>query len=199
MTTVRDEAARFDYSGEVRQNALARVLPPWWLLLLSGLAWVVAALIILRFDYTSVYAISLLFGFVAIAAGVAEIGVAFIATGGWKFLNAILAIVFIVAGVVALVSPGGTFVSLAAIFSFVLILAGAFDIIGALAASGTVRGWWLQLIGGIAELLLGFWAAGYYGRSTVLLIAWAAAFALIRGIRDITLAFRTRDVQHAIA
>ena len=46
-------------------------------------------------------------------------------------------------------------------------------------------------------MALGFWAAGYYGRSAVLLIAWVAAFALIRGVRDIVLAFRVREVQHA--
>jgi uncharacterized membrane protein HdeD (DUF308 family) len=58
--------------------------------------------------------------------------------------------------------------------------------------------WWLQLIGGIVELALGFWAAGYYGRSSVLLVAWVAAFAIIRGVRDIVLAFRVRESQHAV-
>ena len=59
--------------------------------------------------------------------------------------------------------------------------------------------WWLQLIGGIIELALGFWAAGYYGRSAVLLVAWVAAFAIVRGVRDIVLAFRVREIQHAPA
>ncbi len=46
-------------------------------------------------------------------------------------------------------------------------------------------------------MFLGFWAAGYYGRSAVLLIAWVAAFAIIRGVRDFVLAFRVRELQHA--
>jgi hypothetical protein len=53
--------------------------------------------------------------------------------------------------------------------------------------------WWVQLIGGIITLALGFWAAGYYGRSAVLLVAWIAAWAIIRGVRDIILAFRVRE------
>jgi uncharacterized membrane protein HdeD (DUF308 family) len=57
----------------------------------------------------------------------------------------------------------------------------------------------LQLVGGIIELALGFWAAGYYGRSAILLVAWVAAFALIRGVRDIVLAFRVREIQHGAA
>ena len=50
--------------------------------------------------------------------------------------------------------------------------------------------WWLQLVGGIIELVLGFWAAGFFGRSTTVLIAWVAAYAIIRGVRDIVLGFR---------
>jgi uncharacterized membrane protein HdeD (DUF308 family) len=154
-------------------------------------------LILLRFNYTSVHAISLLFGIVAIAAGVLEIGVIFIVRGWWKLLNAVLALAFIAAGVVALIHPGNTFQALAAVFSFFLIFAGTFDIIQSIAARKEIDIWWLQLIGGIIELFLGFWAAGYYGRSAVLLIAWVAAFTLIRGVRDLVLAFRVRELQHA--
>jgi uncharacterized membrane protein HdeD (DUF308 family) len=178
------------------RRLLAEVLPPWWLLLITGIGWMLVALIVLRFDYTSVSAISLLFGFVALAAGALEVAMIFLAAGWWKLLNAILAFVFIVAGVVAFVHPGDTFVSLAAVFSFVLIFAGSFDLIQAISARHEIDVWWVQLIGGIIELALGFWAAGYYGRSAVLLIAWVAAFTIIRGVRDIVLAFRVREIQH---
>lgn len=179
-----------------RQGLLARTLPPWWLLLITGVGWTVVALILLRFDYTSVHSISLLFGFVAIAAGVIEIGMIFIASGWWKLLNAILAFVYLAAGVIAFIHPGDTFLALAAIFSFFLIFAGTFDIIQSISARHEIEVWWLQLIGGLIEIALGFWAAGYYGRSSVLLIAWVAAFAIIRGVRDIVLAFRVRELQH---
>ena len=177
------------------QRLLASALPPWWLLLLTGVGWVLVSLILLRFDYTSVYAISLLFGFVAIAAGIAEIGITFIVGGWWKLLNAVLAIAYIAAGVVSFIHPGDTFVALAAVFSFVLVLAGVFDVMMAISARHEIEVWWLQLVGGIIELALGFWAAGYWGRSEILLVAWAAAFVLIRGVRDVLLAFRIREIQ----
>jgi uncharacterized membrane protein HdeD (DUF308 family) len=176
---------------------LGNTLPPWWLLLVTGIGWLLVGLILLRFNYTSVHAISLLFGFVAIAAGVMEVAMVFIAAGWWKLLNAVLALVFIAAGVVSFVHPGNTFAALAAVFSFLLVFAGTFDIILSIASRKEVDVWWLQLVGGIIEVLLGFWAAGYYGRSAVLLIAWVAAFAFIRGVRDIVLAFRVRELQHA--
>ena len=82
-------------------------------------------------------------------------------------------------------------------FSFFLIVAGTFDIIVSISTRHEIEVWWLQLVSGIIELVLGFWAAGYYGRSAVLLIAWVAVIAIIRGVRDIVLAFRVREVQHA--
>ena len=179
------------------ERQLGDVLPPWWLLLVTGIGWTIVGLILLRFNYTSVHAISLLFGFVAIAAGIMEVAMIFIAAGWWKLLNAVLALVFIAAGVVALIHPGDTFAALAAVFSFFLVIAGTFDIIQSIAARHEIEVWWLQLVGGIIEVVLGFWAAGYYGRSAVLLIAWVAAFAFVRGVRDIVLAFRVREVQHA--
>lgn len=188
--------AAASYEG-TDERQLAESLPPWWLLLITGLAWMLIGLILLRFNYTSVHAISLLFGFVGLAAGVMEIFMIFMASGWWKLLNAVLALAFLVAGVVSFVHPGDTFVALAAIFSFFLIFAGAFDIIQSIAARNEIGIWWLQLVGGIIEVALGFWAAGYYGRSAVLLIAWVAAFALIRGVRDFVFAFRVREVQHA--
>jgi uncharacterized membrane protein HdeD (DUF308 family) len=181
------------------QRTLGRVLPPWWFLLITGIAWMLVALIVLRFDYTSVRAISILFGIVAIAAGVLEIGVLILARGWWKVLHAVLVVVFIAAGIVAFIHPGNTFLALAAVFSFFLVFAGTFDIIVAISTRREIEVWWLQLVGGIIEVVLGFWAAGYYGRSSVLLVAWVAAIALIRGVRDIVLAFRVREVKHAAA
>ena len=179
------------------QRTLGRLLPPWWLYLILGIAWTVVALIVLRFDYTSVFSIALLFGFVALAAGVAEIAMMFLARGWWKLLYGVLAVVFIATGVISFIHPGDTFLALAAVISFFLVFAGTFDIITAISARHEVEVWWLQLIGGIIELALGFWAAGYYGRSAVLLVAWVAAFAIIRGVTNIVMAFRVREVQHA--
>jgi uncharacterized membrane protein HdeD (DUF308 family) len=164
-----------------------------------GIAWMLVALILLRFDYTSVNAIAILFGIVAIAAGMLEVGMTVLVEGWWKLLSGALAVIFIVAGVMSFIHPGDTFEALAAVMSFLLIFAGTYDIIIAIAARKEIEVWWLQLVGGIVELALGFWAAGYYGRSAILLVAWVAAFALIRGVVNIVLAFRVHALQHAPA
>lgn len=178
-------------------RTLGRLLPPWWVFLVSGIIWMLVGLIVLRFDYTSVRAISILFGFVALFAGLFEIAMTIMVAGWWRLLNGILAVVFISTGIVSFIHPGDTFVALAAVVSFFLVFAGTFDIITAFSIRREAEGWWLTLIAGIVELLLGFWAAGYYGRSAVLLVAWVAAIAIIRGVTNIVTAFRVRELQHA--
>jgi uncharacterized membrane protein HdeD (DUF308 family) len=179
-----------------QRRMIGEALPPWWLFIVLGIGWTLVALILLRFDYTSVHAISLLFGFVALGAGAMEIGLIFLSHGWWRVLNILLAIVFIATGIIAFIHPGDTFLALAAVFSFFLVFAGTFDIITSIAARHEIEVWWLQLVGGIIEVALGFWAAGYYGRSATLLVAWVAAYALIRGVRDFVFAFRVRELQH---
>jgi uncharacterized membrane protein HdeD (DUF308 family) len=79
MTTA---APPFESKSGPMKRLLARPLLPWWLLLITGMAWVLVGFSLLRFDYTSVYPISLLFGFVAIAAGALEIWMTFMAAAG---------------------------------------------------------------------------------------------------------------------
>jgi uncharacterized membrane protein HdeD (DUF308 family) len=188
-----------EFAAPLTRTLSRKLIAPWWLFLLIGIGWILVSLIVLRFDYTSVNAIAILFGIVAIAAGVLEIGTTILAAGWWKLLYGLLAVVFIAAGVVSFIHPGDTFRALAAVISFFLIFAGTFNIITSISARKEIEVWWLQLTGGIIELALGFWAAGYYGRSAVLLVAWVGAFTLIHGVMNIVLAFRVHALQHTSA
>jgi uncharacterized membrane protein HdeD (DUF308 family) len=164
----------------------------WWIYLVLGIAWFFFAIIIFRFDWTSVSSISILFGVALLAFGGAEFfAAASAATTGWKLAHALIGIACIVIGVVAFIHPGDTFAALAGVLSFYLIIKGAFDIALAIAVHGAPL-WWLGLLVGLAELLLGFWAAGDFGHKTVLLLVWVGAAALARGIMDIAAAFALR-------
>ncbi|MGZ4334365.1 MAG: HdeD family acid-resistance protein [Gaiellaceae bacterium] len=113
----------------VVSRTLGRALPPWWLFLVTGISWAVVGFIVLRFDYTSVYAISILFGIVALSAGVIELALTMFVPGWWKLLYGVLSVAFIASGVISFIHPGDTFVALAAVISFFLVFAGTFDII----------------------------------------------------------------------
>jgi uncharacterized membrane protein HdeD (DUF308 family) len=180
----------------IRERA-ERVGRYWWLLLLSGIAWIVVAAIVFRFDYNSVVAISVLFGVLAITIGTAEVALAMISRGWWRLLHGLLGAIFVVTGVVAFFTPGDTFVALAAVISFYFVFAGSWDLVSSLSMR-QIPGWWVQLISGLLELALGFWAAGSFRVSASLLVAFVAAMTLIRGVTQISLAFSLRSVSQGV-
>jgi uncharacterized membrane protein HdeD (DUF308 family) len=87
---------------------------------------------------------------------------------------------------------------LAAVMSFYFVFRGSFDIATSLAAN-RVPGWWVLLLVGIAEVAIGFWAAGSWNVSVVVLVSWVSAGALIHGIGQIASAFLVRKVGHGAA
>ncbi len=99
---------------------------------------------------------------------------------------------------IAFIHPGNTFSALAAVLSFYFIIKGTFDLVAALARHWQDL-WWIQLLLGLAQIVLGFWAAGDFGRKTVLLLVWVGAAALIRGISQIITAFTIRSFRNAEA
>jgi uncharacterized membrane protein HdeD (DUF308 family) len=112
-----------------------------------------------------------------------------------KVAHALLGIVLIAGGVIAILNPGGTFRALAAVIGLLLIFQGAFNLSTAFMIRSQAPAWWLQLLAGIAEILIGFWASGSWNVSVVILVAWVAAFAITRGITLITLAIRLREAK----
>jgi uncharacterized membrane protein HdeD (DUF308 family) len=180
------------------RETAARSSRYWWLFVLAGISWMVFALIVFRFNWASVIAVAVLFGTIAIAAGVLEFAAAAASAGGWRLVRYVLGVIFIAIGVVALFTPGGTFAALAAVVSFFFVFAGSFDIVAAFAARSENSSWWFQLLMGIAEVALGFWAAGNWTRSVVLLVAWVAASAMFRGVAMIITGFTLRGLRHEL-
>jgi uncharacterized membrane protein HdeD (DUF308 family) len=173
---------------------LAAAAGTWWLFLITGGAWLLFSVIVFRFDYRSVNAIAILFGLTMMGAAVNELLSLAGSTRGWRIAHVLLALIFVVIGIVAFVHPGNTFKALAAVISFYFIVKGGFDI--ALGFAFPAHRW-LRIIGGIAELLLGLWAAAYWGRSATLLLAWIGVLALIRGVTEIAFAFTLRQFREA--
>lgn len=163
----------------------------WWLLLVVGVLWLWFAWIVLTVDITTVWAVAVFAGVGFIGGGVMQLMLASQVTS-WRWLYIVMGVLGIVAGIVAFIWPGQTFLVLAAILGWYLLFNGIFDIVQAFAIKGDDDMWWLILISGIAQVLIGFWAVGYAGRSVALLIIWVGATALARGITNIVLAFQVR-------
>ena len=171
----------------------------WGWFLAAGIAWIVFAFFLLSFNYRTVWAVAVFFGIGFIIGGIMELAVAAVAPG-WKWLYILIGAVSIVAGFIALIWPGETFLVLAAIAGWLLLFYGIIDIVFAFSTRHLEGFWWMQLVSGILMVLLGFWAispdnatvANY--RGAVLLVVWIAIAALFRGISDIVVGFRLRSV-----
>jgi uncharacterized membrane protein HdeD (DUF308 family) len=171
----------------------------WWLFLVGGIAWLVFALIVFQGNYKTVYAVSILFGIVAIAAGVTEFLSFPLWTTGWKIVHGILGTLFVIAGIWALVHPHNAFATLAALMGLFLLFKGIYDIMVSFIAKDQLEIWWLQLVLGILEIFLAFWVSGSFRRSVILLVAYVGIIALSRGITDIFVAFKLRGLKKDIA
>jgi uncharacterized membrane protein HdeD (DUF308 family) len=171
----------------------------WWVFLLTGIAWLVFAILVFQWDYTTVYAVSYLFGFVALIAGLNELFSLGIWTTGWKILHAIVGAIFIVAGIWAIVHPHNAFATLAALVAFFLLFKGIFDIMVSFVAKQAFELWWLQLVLGIIEVLLAFWVAGDFRKKAILLVVYVGIVALTRGITELFVAFKLHRLKKELA
>jgi uncharacterized membrane protein HdeD (DUF308 family) len=158
------------------------------------------SVIVLRFNITSVASVGVLLGVVLLFAGVNEFMVMGLRDVGWKWLHAVLGVLFIVGGIWAFVHPIGAFYELASILGFLLVLKGSFDIIGSVMQKEVSDLWWLGLIAGIIEVLLGFWASQqYFAPRAILILIWVGFLALFHGIGEIVMAFEVRRAGKALA
>jgi uncharacterized membrane protein HdeD (DUF308 family) len=170
----------------------------WWVFLITGTFWLIFSLIMFRFDITSVKSIGVLAGVIFLIAGLFEFLMIFVVRGGWwKALNAILAVLLVVGGILSFIHPENTFVAIASITGFMFLFVGIIDIIVALTNRTGI--WWVRLIVGIICVSLAFWASGDFDRKAILLTAWLAAFALLRGITHFLIAFSLRIANKEIA
>jgi len=146
-----------------------------------------------------VYAISILFGFVALAAGLNEFLQIGMSTSGWKVAHGILGVLFVLAGIWALVHPHNAFATIAALMGYFLLFKGIFDFTVAFLARSQFELWWIQLIVGIFEIVLAFAVAGNFREKAILLVVFVGLIALTRGITELVLAFKLKGLQRRLA
>jgi len=171
----------------------------WWVYLVSGIAWLIIAWVVLRLNATSITTVGVILGVVFLAAGIHEVFLATLTSGGWKVWNYIMAVLFFLAGLWGLFEPIQTFFALASVLGILLIFYGIFEIAQSIASRDINPYWWLGLIAGLLLLLLAFWVSGSdrvyaLAQRTYLILFWVGFFALFRGFSEIFLAFGVRHV-----
>jgi uncharacterized membrane protein HdeD (DUF308 family) len=143
----------------------------------------------------SVVALAALIGVTFILSGITEVAIGRrLPAMRWHVVGA--GIVSIVAGIIVLVWPGPTLYVISVFLGWFLFVLGIVHIVQAFARLGEPY-WWVLLLQGGIEFVLGAWARGDHVRSFFLFINLAGAFAIVRGVEEIFAAFELKRVSEA--
>ena len=175
--------------------AVWRLAGPWWMFLLTGIAWLVIGWVALRFTPASVATVGVLLGVLFVYAMLDEFLIASVRPG-WRWLHVVMGVIFAFGAGWSFARPYNAFWTLASILGLLLIFRGTLDIITSAGARDVNSAWWLGMVAGIVEILLGFWASQQFlSVRGMLLLVWVGLFALFRGISEIVIAFELRRAQ----
>lgn len=187
-----------EQSAEARQT-LGEVARWWWAWLVSGVLWILAAVVILQFRHTSITLVGIIIGVMFLVAGIEEFAVAAV-SGSWRWLRIVFGVILIVGGIYALFNPVGTFLAMASLLGFLFVLVGIFWMIDAFSTQAVNELWWLGMIAGFLMIGLGFWAGGQFlATQAYTLLIFAGVWALFHGITDIIKAFAIRRLGTVVA
>jgi len=170
----------------------------WWLWLVTGVAWLVAALVILQFDQASIKTIGIILGCMFAFAAFQQFFVA--ATGErLRWLSGLFGCLFLAGAVICFINPENTFAAMADILGFLLLTVGVLWCIQAFFLREENPIWWLSLIAGGLMVILAFWTSGqFFFEKAYTLLVMGGIWALMQGITDIFKAFAVRGLRNRI-
>jgi uncharacterized membrane protein HdeD (DUF308 family) len=178
------------------RDTLRGLTGSWWLFLLIGILWILFGMFVLSYNVGSLLALAVFAGVTFLMTGITQIVSAGRARD-WRWLYLIGGALSIIAGIMAFVWPHRTLLVLAGILAWFLVFKGIVDVVGALTNHGRPY-WWLGLILGVLELLLGIWAAGYPGRSLFVFVNLVGVYAVFYGFTELFAAFDLRGLGHRL-
>ena len=175
------------------RDAVRGLTGAWWLFLILGVLWILFGMFVLSYNAGSLLVLAIFAGITFLMTGVNQILDSGRAEGGWRWLYLVGGALSIMAGIIAFVWPGRTLVVISVVLAWFLVFKGIVDIVGAFSNHGRPY-WWIGLILGILELLLGMWAAGYPGRSLFVFINLVGIYAIFYGFTELFAAFDLRGL-----
>ena len=100
-------------------SALWRLAGPWWLFLLTGIAWLIISVMVLRFTPASVNTVGVLIGVLFLLAAFDEFLVGAV-NHSWQWAHILLGALFVVGAIWAFARPFNAFWALASVLGLLL-------------------------------------------------------------------------------
>ena len=170
----------------------------WWVLLVAGIAWVAAALVILQFDEASVTTVGIVVGLMFLAVGIENIALATLDVP-MRWAWALFGGLFLVSAVISFANPTDTFAGLADVLGFLFLIVGVWWMVRAFLERAVNPLWWIGLISGIVMTALAFWTEGqFFISKAYVLLVFAGIWALMQGITTIVRAAEIRALREEL-
>jgi len=176
------------------RGAVRAVSGMWWIWLVTGVIWLLVALLVLRFSTASITTVGIILGLVFVGAAINE-GLTAAFNESWRWVHIVMAVIFAAGSIYCFIHPGDAFWALASVIGLLFVLKGTFDVVLSAATKSVNDLWWLGLTAGILEILIGFWASQqFYPARAALILLWVGFWAMFRGIAEIVFAFQVKKV-----
>ncbi len=120
---------------------LWRLAGPWWLFLLTAIAWLIIAWVALRFTPASIATVGVLLGVLFLFGMLDEFLIASVRSN-WRWLHVAMGVIFAFGAGWSFARPYDAFWTLASILGLLLIFRGTLDIISSVDARGINSAWW---------------------------------------------------------
>jgi uncharacterized membrane protein HdeD (DUF308 family) len=179
---------------ESRVERMAEYPFAWRLLLVLGIAWILLAIVILSFHVETLTTLAAFTGIVFVAGGVSTILRVASIRRGRRWFSAALGAGALGLGVVLLAWPSPTLYVVAVMVGWYLVVMGIVHFVQALFRTFE-RYWWADLLLGLAEFVIGAWAASYPGKSLSVFATLIGVYALVHGVIQIFGAFALRGLE----
>jgi uncharacterized membrane protein HdeD (DUF308 family) len=175
---------------QLTRQLAERVARYWWVLLVDGLALVVAGVLIFSIDWT-VRSLSIFIGALFILQGLSTAFVRGLDRPA-QSANTVAGLLSIAAGIAIVAWPDPGVTAVAIFLGAWLVVVGTVTISGAFAARDVIPDWWMWLILGLLEVPLGVLALADPGQTLAALITVGGIWAVAVGVMKVVMAFQLK-------
>jgi len=177
--------------GTLPPEAIKAAAKNWGFFLFAGIVSVIFGFVVLSLTVDTVWTLAIFVGIWLIFTGIDELVVAGKVTE-YKWLYLVGGVLSILAGIVCLVWPDSTLLVISIFIAWFLLFRGVFDLVIAL-TNTHMDYWWVLLLRGLVELLLGMWAIAD-GAELALFVVLVGVGAIVYGVVEVFAALRLRDL-----
>lgn len=176
---------------------LAAAARLWWVLVLQGILGIAFGVLAILFPDVALVTIAYIFAIWAIVSGLSHLGegmrVAEVRGRSWPF--AVIGVISVLAGVLAVIVPGITILGLVLLLGAWLVVQGVMEVYTAYRIRREVTGEWILALVGIVRTVIGLVILALPVVGAFLTVTLLAVYAIVAGVTALTLGWRLRGLR----